>query len=84
MIVPTLFSIIAWVATSVGHWKKRYVKVVEFEEHDFPMSPIAAANAQPTVDNGPWWRRFKWASVNTASMNHSQTTTVVEPMERSV
>ncbi len=84
MIVPTFFSIVAWTATVIGHWKKPYVKVIYYAEPNFP---IPSANTQASFDNGPWWKRFKWAGANTGSTTDSQTTTVVEaeqPTKRSV
>ncbi|KAI0806240.1 hypothetical protein BC629DRAFT_1155154 [Irpex lacteus] len=88
MIVPTLFSIIACVVISVQYWKGRHVKAVDFAEADYPMSPTAAANEEPGFDNGPWWRRFKWAGASTASVNRSQATSVTvigeQPTDRSV
>lgn len=85
MIVPTLFSVIACVVISVEYWKGRHVKAVDFAEADYPMSPTAATNVQSAFDNGPWWRRFKWAGASTASVNRSQATSVIgeQPMERS-
>lgn len=86
MIVPTLFSIIACVVISVEYWKGRHVKAVDFAEADYPMSPTTAANEEPGFDNGPWWRRFKWAGASsTASVNRSQATSVIgeQPTDRS-